>query len=289
MSTTPQLPSLTASFVVPGLLTTHPDVIQRTDEWYQLRCGLITASTVGQLITARHQSAIEYACPECDATPGEPCRSKRGGGPTKTVHSERTAHATENRASSPLIIEASIGDEGRGMVSTTAAERITGRVDPTGMSYDMARGVDDEPFAVAAYAEHHAPVVECGFMVRSWGPHQLGYSPDGLVGDDGLIEIKSRRGRGQVDTVLSGHVPAANVAQCQAALFVSGRKWLDYVSYAEGMALWTVRVHPDPKWFAAITAAVAAFETAVTATVDRYTEAVKGLPVTPRSPMDMVI
>jgi hypothetical protein len=224
----------------PGLLTTYPDVIQRTDEWHQLRCGKVTASEVGGLITSK-------------------------------------------------TFAVAANDTSRGLALRAAAERITGQVDPTGMSYDMQRGVDDEPFAAAAYAAHHAPVTECGFMIRGWGTHSIGYSPDGLVGDDGLIEIKSRRGSRQVDTVLSGCVPAANVAQCQAALFVSGRAWLDYVSYAEGMALWTVRVHPDPQWFAAITAAVEALEVAVTATVDRYTEAVKGLPVTPRSPMDMVI
>lgn len=221
-------------------LHTFPDVVQRTDEWYALRCGLITASEVGSLITSK----------------------------TFAVASNDTS---------------------RGLASRAAAERITGHVDPTGMSYDMARGMDDEPFAVAAYSEHHAPVTECGFMTRSWGYSTLGYSPDGLVGDNGLIEIKSRRGKKHIDTVLSGRVPTEDIAQCQAGLFVSGRAWLDYVSFCGGMALWTVRVFPDPQWFTAIRAAVDAFEDAVDATVATYQEAVKGLPMTTRPPMDMVI
>ena len=116
-----------------------------------------------------------------------------------------------------------------------------------------------------------------------------GADHDGLVGDDGLIEVKCRRGKAQVETILAGEVPAENMAQLQAGLFVSGRAWLDYVSYAGGMHLWTTRVTPDPAWFDAIRAAVEAFEAAVFATVDAYLTAVEGLPLTERPLTDMVI
>jgi len=170
-----------------------------------------------------------------------------------------------------------------------AAERITGFVDPTFVSVDMERGLYDEPLAADAYAKHHAPVDPCGFMVRTWGDTRLGYSPDGLVGTNGLIEIKSRRGKKQVETVLTGEVPAENMAQLQAGLFVSGRAWVDYVSFSAGLHLWTMRVTPDARWFDAIRAAVEAFEEAVTATVATYQEAVKGLPMTERPVEDMVL
>lgn len=276
---------------LPGTVEAFPGIVQRTDEWYAQRCGLITASAIGRLLTVRALTAIEYACPACDAEPLQPCRSKtRAGQDNKTLHSERTARAVDGRDSSPTIIEPATGDQAQGVVAVAAAERVTGFVDPTFVSIDMERGVYDEAFAVAAYSEHHTPVTECGFMVRRWGNgFALGYSPDGLVGDDGLIEIKSRRGKQQVETILSGQVPTENMAQLQAGLFVAGRAWLDYISYAAGMHLWVHRVHPDPVWFAAIEAAVEAFEADVTRTVDAYLKAVDGLPLTDRPLMDMVI
>lgn len=222
---------------LPGALTTHAKVEQRTDDWYALRCGLITASTIGKLLTPK--------------------------------------------------LAVADNDISRGIINTAAAERITGYVDPTFQSVDMARGVEDEPFAVAAYSEHHAPVTDCGFMTRTWDGGTLGYSPDGLVGNDGLIEVKSRRGKKQVETVLSGQVPAENVAQVQAGLFVSGRDWLDYTSYAGGLHLYVIRVEPDPVWFDAIRAAVEAFEARVLATVEDYLAAVDGLPMTERNDMEI--
>lgn len=274
----------------PGVLTTHQDVVQRTDEWYALRCGVLTASAIGRLLTARTLSALEYACPACGSAPGDACRSKtRAGQANKTMHPERTAAAVAGRPTSPLIVEPATGDDARSVVTTTAAERIAGFVDPTWVSRDMQRGVDDEPFAVAAYSEHHARVSECGFMVRRWDGFALGYSPDGLVGSDGLIEVKSRRGKTQVETVLSGQVPAENMAQLQAGLFVSGRAWIDYVSFAGGLHLWRKRVEPDPLWQTAIRAVVETFEADVTRTVDEYLAAVDGLPLTDRTDLDMVV
>jgi hypothetical protein len=58
----------------------------------------------------------------------------------------------------------------------------------------------------------------------------LGYSPDGLVGDDGLIEIKAPRAKTHLRTILADEVPAHYMAQCQAGLLVTGRKWIDFVS-----------------------------------------------------------
>ena len=150
------------------------------------------------------------------------------------------------------------------------------------MTSDMWRGVESEPFAREEYAEHFAPVEQVGFMVRDdWG-YQIGYSPDGLVGDDGLIEIKSRRQKKHLQTILADEVPAENMAQLQAGLLVSGRAWCDYVSYCGGMPLWRKRVEPDPKWHAAIVEAVAHFELNVAVITEKYTAAVQGLPQTTR-------
>lgn len=173
-------------------------------------------------------------------------------------------------------------DTSRGLTTLLAAERITGWSEPVHVNADMMRGTLDEPIARAKYAEAYAPVTETGFMVRDdWG-YRIGYSPDGLVGEDGLIEIKSRRPKKHLRTILSGTVPPENMAQIQCGLLVSGRAWCDYVSYCGGMPLWTHRVYPDPRWHAVVVNAAAAFEEAVDQMVSDYHRAVTGLPETER-------
>src|SRR5690348_1335119 len=120
-----------------------PELIQGTAEWHDQRRGMVTASVVGQLLTA-------------------------------------TGKVANNETS-------------RGLTLALTAERITGYTDPTWQSNDMFRGVLDEPVARDLYSKHVALVTEVGLMVRNdWG-FSIGYSPDGLVGDVGLIEVKSRR------------------------------------------------------------------------------------------------
>jgi hypothetical protein len=181
-------------------------------------------------------------------------------------------------------------DTSRTLTAQLVAERITGWTDPVYVSDDMLRGHDDEPRALDVYSEHHAPVESVGFMVRDdWG-FRIGYSPDGLVGDDGLVEVKSRRAKKHLQTILEDQVPAENMAQLQCGLLVSGRAWIDYVSFCGGMPLYVKRVEPDPAWFDAILAAVTAFEDTASLMVAVYTAATEGLPMTERViEMEMVI
>ena len=80
------------------------------------------------------------------------------------------------------------------------------------------------------------------------------------------------------------------MAQLQTGLLVSGREWVDYVSYSGGMPLWVQRVTPDRAWFDAILAAVQAFEEAAASMAARYLAAVQGLPMTERTPeLEMVV
>lgn len=265
----------------PGVLTVMADVEQRSEEWYDQRRGLVTASVVGQLITVRAKSPIEYDCPACGAFANFACISKRGSGDIKTTHPERSQDDGER------VIEAADGREVQSLTLLLAAERITGYTEPTYISSDMWRGIEDEPLARDHYAAHHAPVETCGFMVREFGAMRLGYSPDGLVGDDGLIEIKSRRQKKQLETVLANEVPAENMAQIQCGLLVSGRAWCDYLSWCGGMPMWPIRVYPDERWFAAITEAVEKFEAAVEQMCSTYLERVEGLPATERVNYDV--
>lgn len=272
-----------------------PDVEPDSEEWHTLRRGIVTASAIDNLITSRAMGAGEYSCPACDAPAGEPCRSKvkragERGAPIKTVHPERTTLAASMRADAPRIIEAAPSVEVRGLTALLAAERITGFTEPTYFNDEMLRGHEDEPRAVDAYAQHYRTEVDdCGFMIRSWGRCRLGYSPDGVVGDDGLLEVKSRRQKKHLLTVIADEVPNENMAQLQAALFVSGRQWIDYISYCGGMNLWTKRVFPEERWFGAITAAVEAFESAADEMAAKYKRGVEGMPMTERVDLEMIL
>lgn len=214
-------------------LKIYEELLQGSDEWLAARCGLVTASTVGQLIT-------------------------------------------------PKTIKPAANDTSRGLTATLAAERITGHVEPMQTSQAMERGTLDEPYAREVYSEHFAEATEVGFMVRDdWG-FKIGYSPDGLVGDDGLIEIKSRNQKIQIGTVLADEVPLGNLAQIQCGLLVSGREWCDYVSYSGGLPLYVKRVLPDMRWFHAIQEAVEQFEADAANMITRYEAATAEAPATER-------
>lgn len=252
---------------------------QGSDEWLAARCGIVTASVVGQLVTSRQPSAIETDCPDCGALTAEPCIGKRSPAPLKTLHPARAAAAR----GMDRMIGADLGsDTARALILTLVAERITGHVEPMHESSDMLRGTLDEPFARAIYAEHFAPVTEVGFMVKDFGGYKIGYSPDGLVNNDGLIEIKSRRQKKHLQTILADEVPLENFAQIQCGLLVSGRDWIDYVSYCGGMPLWTKRVEPSPLWRDAILAAVAMFEDNARTMLAVYHANTDGQPMTER-------
>jgi hypothetical protein len=221
-------------------LHTYTDMIQGSDEWLEARRGMVTSSSVGQLITP------------------------------KTIKPAANTHT-------------------RALTAQLVAERITGWAEFPYVGHDMIRGTLDEPVALGIYADHYAPVTQVGFMVRDdWG-YRIGFSPDALVSDDGLIEIKSRRPKHHLATIVAGEVPSEFVAQIQCGLLVSGRKWCDYVSFSGGMPMWRKRVEPDQQWHDAIVAAVEAFEQTAAEMVAKYQAAVAVLPATERGTYDMEV
>ena len=216
-------------------LHTYDDVEQGTEEWLALRRGIVTASTVGQLLTAT----------------GRPANN----------------------------------DTSRRLTLALVAERITGESEPTYMNDDMLRGHLEEPIARDFYAEHFADgelVTTTGFMVNDGYGWQLGFSPDGLVGDHGLIEIKAPRAKAHLATFLADAVPDRHMAQIQAGLLVSGREWCDFVSWFGGQPPFVKRVYAQPKWTEAIVNAVADFEQVAEDMTHRYDLATRGLPATER-------
>jgi hypothetical protein len=173
--------------------------------------------------------------------------------------------------------------DSRSLTAELVAQRITGYTEPEYIGSDMLRGIEDEPRARDLYAEESPyTVTTLGFVVRDdWG-FQIGYSPDGLVGDLGLLEVKSRNQKLHLQTILSGEVPGGFMAQIQTGLLVSGREWCDFVSYSGGMPLFVKRVYPSATWQMAILEAVGAFEKAATEMVTEYRSAVVGMPTTER-------
>lgn len=261
-------------------LTVHDKIEQGTEEWHALRRGIVTASTVGRLLSFESPSAVNVDCPKCKAAAGAPCLSlsRKTPTPISTYHSERA----ERASSLPPELTIADNETSRGLTAVLAAERVAGWTEDLPMTSDMWRGVDAEPYARAVYAQHYSPVEEVGFMVRDdWG-FPIGYSPDGLVGDVGLIEVKAPRAKGHLNTVLADEVPPGYMAQLQCGLLVSGRAWIDFIYYVAGLPLWVKRVHPDPMWQAAIPAAVAKFEATAAEMVATYSERTKGLPPTER-------
>lgn len=165
--------------------------------------------------------------------------------------------STIGKLIAPKTLKPASNETARGLVGTLVAERLTGWVEPTYPTRAMERGTWDEPLAREAYAKHTGvTVTEVGFMTREYKhadqTFTLGYSPDGLVGDTGLIEIKSRSQKVQLQTILSGEVPVENMAQLQAGLMISDRDWIDYVSFCGGMPLFIKRIKPDPAWVSVI-------------------------------------
>lgn len=150
-------------------------------------------------------------------------------------------------------------DKSRAHIYEILAQQITGYTEPSYISDDMLRGQSDEIDAREIYADAYGDVQEVGFITNSQWGFTLGYSPDGLVGDDGLIEIKSRRQKYQVETILSQRVPDEYMLQIQTGLLISQRKWCDFITYCGGMPMYTVRVEPDAVIQEAILAAATAF------------------------------
>jgi hypothetical protein len=94
-----------------------------------------------------------------------------------------------------------------------------------------------------------------GFMRRG----DAGASPDSLIGDDGLLEIKTKLAHLQLDCILAGEVPSEHRAQCQGQLWISGRQWVDFVSYWPGLPLFVKRLYRDEMYIAKLRESVDSF------------------------------
>lgn len=178
------------------------------------------------------------------------------------------------------------------------SQRIDETIYPNYMSFDMMRGHEDEPYAVQQYAkEYNCETKYCGFIINNTLGFPIGFSPDALVGDDGLLEVKSRVPKYQIKTILdhiAGRtdeiIPSEYMMQIQAGLFVSGRKWCDFVSFCNGNQMVTIRVEPLPVFQEAIENAAIEFEQVLQDNMENYNAAVAHDPrltLTPRRKIEV--
>lgn len=112
------------------------------------------------------------------------------------------------------------------------------------LSHAMAYGVENEPRARAWYSfATDNQVREVGFCLADDGSY--GCSPDGLIGDDGCLELKCPQPQTHIRYLLDGGLPPEYRCQVHGQLIVTGCEWCDFVSFCDGLPPLKVRVTPD--------------------------------------------
>jgi putative phage-type endonuclease len=158
----------------------------------------------------------------------------------------------------------SFGNPAHEYAMRIALEYVTGQTLDEYTSPDMERGTELEPYARERYEE------ETMSEVYNGGFYELGFmgaSPDGLVGDDGLIEIKCPKWNTHFKQLVKGGYNSSYRWQIQGQLYVTGRKWCDFISYndefPESKQVHIFRVHPDQGDFEMIGSRLLDFENLV--------------------------
>lgn len=152
-------------------------------------------------------------------------------------------------------------------------ERLTGAVEPSYCNAAMQWGIDTEPQARDAYQVHALCTVEEIAFVNHPTIEMAGCSPDGLIGDDGLCEIKCPITATHIDTLLSGGVADKYVKQIQFQLACTERQWCDFVSFdprlPETMQLFVKRIERDDELIGEIETEIRSFLIEIEETVEQ--------------------
>jgi hypothetical protein len=148
-------------------------------------------------------------------------------------------------------------------LNALVGERLTGRPSPQRIVASMERRLELEPEARTAYEFYSDnEVTEVGFIEHPTIPN-AGCSPDGLIGDDGGLEIKNCDPATHNDILLTGQIDKGYIYQCDFGMACTGRKWWDFVSYEpfmpEELKLFVKRIYRDDGRIAEIDLAVIEF------------------------------
>jgi hypothetical protein len=140
-----------------------------------------------------------------------------------------------------------LSDQADGYICDLISDRLATDDEYMASGYQsdaMANGTALEPAARDWYAfDCDQDVQQVGFCVSDDG--RYGASPDGLIGQDGCLEIKCPQRSTHIKYLLDGGLPTKYKCQCHGVLWVTGRKWLDFMSYCEGLPPLIVRVYRD--------------------------------------------
>lgn len=139
--------------------------------------------------------------------------------------------------------EAGFGAGALTYMNTLIGERITGEAaDPFQGNRHTERGHEYEGVARSLYqSQIDVTTTQVGIILN----YGIGYSPDSLIGDAGLTEIKTKLPKFQVEVILSDEIPKEHIPQCQGGLWVAEREWIDFVCYWPGMPLFIKRAYRD--------------------------------------------
>ncbi|WP_181708776.1 lambda exonuclease family protein [Chthonobacter rhizosphaerae] len=153
------------------------------------------------------------------------------------------------------------------------AERLTGRPAEAFRTAAMQWGTDTEPDARIAYEWHRdVTVSEVAFVLHPRIP-QAGASPDGLVGDSGLVEIKCPNTATHIETLLGQAIPTKYVLQMQWQMACTDRRWCDFVSFdprmPDALQIHVQRIFRDDEQIAELERETRIFLDEVAATLDR--------------------
>lgn len=156
-------------------------------------------------------------------------------------------------------------------------ERLTNTVEETYTNGAMQRGIDLEPMARECYEFLTGTTVEQVAFVDHPSIAMSGASPDGLCGDDGLVEIKCPNTATHIEYLLGGKPPAQYIPQMMWQMACTGRQWCDFCSYdprlTEELQIFVVRLYRDDTMIKEMEEAVIAF----LASVDKMIADLKAL------------
>lgn len=169
------------------------------------------------------------------------------------------------------------------------AERLTGRFATNFTNDDMFRGHEMEGAARDAYSAVYGVEVDQPAFITNYDEiGTVGFSPDGLVGKDGGIEIKSRADHVQVkmmrEMLGNATIPNENKAQVQCGLWVSEREWIDYISFNDALGIERVRVYRDEPYIKEMSLIVKAFNIEMMEWVEKLRNHMIEAPAIPQEP-----
>lgn len=163
----------------------------------------------------------------------------RGGAPSKTRHTYMTKLAGEIVSGQPMD-------------------------NYTNHHMDRGHAMEDQARKAYAFMTDNDPK-RVGFVKNG----RAGCSPDSLIGDSGLLEIKSQAPHILIDTILKDRIPPEHMAQCQGQLWLTEREWLDFTAFWPDMPPFIKRMHRDAKYIATLKQEVARFNEELDEMVER--------------------